>query len=177
MKLRLLLASAAITAMTLTTLDAGGLSLGTDAHAGGKGGGKGGGQAGEGGPGNSGGAGNSGNAGHGVGGSAGASTGSTTETEPSLHGHGKTTSQVARDPSMKGLAHAAAVVGTTPANPQALESINANMARQAARQDDTTDGTTTEESEMSLGDAVDNMAEDFSNALSELFGGEPGATE
>ena len=165
MKLRLLFASAALAAFALTTLGPSGLSLRMDAYAaGGQGGGKGGGQGG-----------GKGNAGHGAGHGAGAST--ETETEPSVHGHGKTTSQVARDPSMKGLAHAAAVVGTTPANPQALESINANMARQAARQDESTEGTTTEDSDMSLGDAVDNMAEDFSNALSDLFGGEPAATE
>ncbi len=62
------------------------------------------------------------------------------------------------------------MVGTTPANQQALDSIAANQERQAA-EDGTTDGTTAEDSDMSLSEAVSNMSNDVRGALSDLFGG------
>lgn len=68
-----------------------------------------------------------------------------------------------------GLSKAAAVLGTTPANEQALASVTANMERQAA-EEGTTEGTTAEDSDMSLGEAVSNMSHDVRSALSEMFG-------
>jgi hypothetical protein len=74
------------------------------------------------------------------------------------------TASAAVDPSTTGLGKAAAVLGTTPANERALSSVTANQAKQAARDD------TAEDSDMSFGEAVGNMAHDVRSALSELFG-------
>jgi hypothetical protein len=82
------------------------------------------------------------------------------------------TASAAVDPNTTGLSKAAAVLGTTPANEQALESVTANQERQANEEEttDTTEGTTAEDSDMSLGEAVNNMSRDVRGALSELFG-------
>ena len=82
------------------------------------------------------------------------------------------TASAAVDPNTTGLSKAAAVLETTPANEQALASVTANQERQAIEEEttDTTEGTTAEDSDMSLGEAVNNMSRDVRGALSELFG-------
>jgi hypothetical protein len=48
-------------------------------------------------------------------------------------GPGLATSTAAKDKSMTGLAHAIAVVSTTPASPHALEALEAALAAKTAR--------------------------------------------
>jgi hypothetical protein len=48
-------------------------------------------------------------------------------------GHGLATSTAAKDQSMTGLAHAIAVVSTTPASPHALQALEAALAAKTAR--------------------------------------------
>ncbi len=161
--LKLLFATTAIALVASLPPGSGIPSFVNSAHAG-PGGGQGGGAGGAGGPGNSGGAGAAGaenGAGNGVGRGG---------PDAASHGRGNATAAAAVDPNTTGLDKAAAVVGTTPANQQALDSIAANQERQAA-EDGTTDGTNAEDSDMSLSEAVSNMSNDVRGALSDLFGG------
>ena len=173
--MKFLLAAAAVASLATIPVGSGAPSLGGVAFAGpggggaGGGGGPGGGGPGGGGPGGGGpaGAGAENGVGYGADNGRGAPSSSA-----SSHGHGMATASAAVDPNTTGLSKAAAVLGTTPANEQALKSVTANQERQANEEEttDTTEGTTAEDSDMSLGEAVNNMSRDVRGALSELFG-------
>lgn len=80
---------------------------------------------------------------------------------------GATTAAAATDPNTSGLGTASGVLGTTPADQQAIDSVA------AAEEEQATDGTASEDDNgMSFGQAMDNMAEDASAALDAIFGGE-----
>lgn len=59
-------------------------------------------------------------------------------------GHGAATSAAARDKSTRGIAHAMAVVSTTPASPQATLSLQAALDKFLARKADPADDTSGE---------------------------------